>query len=208
GGAAAGATRQYGNISTPAAEQVVVDEGKSNIFLRGWFYLGAAGALGALLAWAICEPAFVDALDQRRWGNVIVMPLVLTLMCLGFGVAESLVERSFQKAAWRGLLVLPLGAVFGLLFNFIANVVYNIALSVCFELGVQTPRNPALWIARGFAWMVFGVAGGIGYGLVVRSSTKDRYGVLGGIIRAGLWGEGFYALAIGTHHGWRVRALG
>jgi len=208
GGAAAGAARQYGNISTPAAEQVVVDEGKSNIFLQGWFYLGAAGTLGALVAWAICETGFVDALDQRRWGNVIMMPLVLTLMCLGFGVAESLVERSFQKAAWRGLLVLPLGVVFGFVFDFIANIVYNIALSVCVELGVQTHKNPAVWIARGFAWMVFGVAGGIVYGLVDRSSTKVRYGILGGIIGAGLGGMIFDPIAMATHRGSPSRAVG
>ena len=208
GGAAAGAARQYGNISTPAAEQVVVDEGKSNIFLQGWFYLGVAGTLGALVAWAISEPGFVDALDQRRWGNVIMMPLVLTLMCLGFGVAESLVERSFQKAAWRGLLVLPLGVVFGFVFDFIANIVYNIALSVCVELGVQTHKNPAVWIARGFAWMVFGVAGGIVYGLVDRSSTKVRYGILGGIIGAGLGGMIFDPIAMATHRGSPSRAVG
>jgi Inner membrane component of T3SS, cytoplasmic domain len=208
GGAAAGTARQYGNISTPATEAVVVDEGKSNIFLQGWFYLGAAGALGALLAWAICEPAFLDAPDQHRWGNVWIMPLVLTLMCLGFGIAESLVERSFQKAAWRALVVLPLGAVFGFLFDFIANFVFQIALSICYELGVQTHRNPAVWIARGFAWMVFGVAGGIVYGLVDRSSTKVRYGILGGIIGAGLGGMIFDPIAMATHRGGPSRAVG
>jgi hypothetical protein len=206
--AAHGAARQYGNISTPGPEAVVVDEGKSNIFLQGWFYLGVAGMMGALLAWAICEPGFVDAREMHRWGNILLMPLVLSLMCLGFGVAESLVERSFRKAAWRGLLALPLGAVFGFLFDIFANFVFNIALAICFELGVQTYRNPAFWIARGIAWMVFGVAGGVVYGLVDRSATKVRYGILGGIIGAGLGGMMFDPIAMATNRGGPSRAVG
>jgi hypothetical protein len=200
--------RRYGNISTPSAEAAVVDEGKSKIFLQAWFYLGAAGMLGALLAWAICEPGFVDSRDAHGLGNTFIMPLVLTLMCIGFGVAESLVERSFQKAAWRGLLVLPLGFVFGFVFDFIANFVFNMALSIVFNLGVQTFRNPAFWIARGIAWMVFGVAGGVVYGLVDRSSTKVRYGILGGIIGAGLGGMLFDPIAIATGRGGPSRAVG
>ena len=70
GGAAAGAARQYGNISTPAAEQVVVDEGKSNIFLQGWFYLGVAGLVGAVVGWGICEPWFVDG-PPTHWVNYV-----------------------------------------------------------------------------------------------------------------------------------------
>src|SRR5262249_56975824 len=45
GGAVVGAARQYGNISTSATEAVAVDEGKSSIFLQGWLYLRASGAL-------------------------------------------------------------------------------------------------------------------------------------------------------------------
>jgi Inner membrane component of T3SS, cytoplasmic domain len=205
---AIGAARQYGNISTPGADAAaVIDEGKSNILLQGWFYLGVAGLLGALAGWGICEPAFADG-EGHRWGNLWIMPVVLTLMCLGFGAAESLVERSFRKAMWRGLLVLLVGVVFGFVFDFVAELVYQIALRICYELGVRTHTNPAAWIARGAAWMVFGVAGGIVYGLVDRSGKKVRYGILGGIIGAGLGGMIFDPISFATRTGLLSRAVG
>jgi MFS family permease len=209
GAAAAGTARQYGNIATPASDPVTVqDEGKSKFYLQGWFYLGTAGLLGALLAWGLCEPWFVDSLQTRGWGNVLLMPMLLTLMCLGFGITESLVERSFHKAAWRALLALLLGAVFGVVFDVFANVVYTIALSICRGLGVQTYTNPAAWIARGIAWMVFGVAAGLVYGIVDRSGKKIRYGILGGVIGAGLGGMIFDPISMLTNAGAPSRAVG
>jgi Inner membrane component of T3SS, cytoplasmic domain len=206
--AAPGTARQYGNIATPGADAAVVqDEGKSKIYLQGWFYLGVAGLLGALVGWGITEHAFVDG-EGHRWGNIWMMPLMLMLMCLGFGVAESLVERSLSKAWWRGLLASVLGIVFGFVFDRIASVIFAVAVMIVAELGVQTYRNPAFWIARGVAWMVFGVAGGLVYGIVDRSGKKIRYGILGGIIGAGLGGMIFDPIAMATHAGAPSRAVG
>jgi len=205
--AATSAVRQYGNIASPGAEPVIKDEGKSNIFLQGWFYLGVAGMLGAVLGWGICEPRFLDG-GGRLWGNFLIIPLVVALMCFGFGVAESIVERSLNKALWRGLLSLVLGFVGGIVFDQIANLIFVIAVGIVAELGVHTARNPAFWIARGMAWMVFGVAGGIVYGLVDRSGKKIRYGILGGIIGAGLGGMIFDPIALGTNAGAPSRAIG
>lgn len=202
-----GAARQYGNIAEGGAEPVVDDEGKSNIFLQGWFYLGAAGLLGALLAWIICEPAFVDG-QGHRWGNWAIIPLVVALMCLGFGIAESMVERSLRKALLRGLFSLLLGAVAGIVFNFLAGFIYLITEGIVFELGVRTNKNPAFWIARGVAWMVFGVAGGLVYGVVDKSGKKIRYGILGGIIGAGLGGAIFDPISLLTNAGGPSRAVG
>jgi Inner membrane component of T3SS, cytoplasmic domain len=208
-GAAATATgaRQYGNISTPGADLAVVDEGKSNIFLQGWFYLGAAGMLGALAGWAIGEPFFRDDAGHT-WMDRLLIPLVVAFMCLGLGVAESIVERSSQKALWRGLLALVLGVVGGFVFDFIANLIFLIVVGIVAEMGVQTYKNPAFWIARGVAWMVFGVAGGIIYGLVDRSGKKIRYGILGGIIGAGVGGMVFDPISMATSRGGPSRAVG
>jgi hypothetical protein len=207
GAPVAAGTKQYGSITSAGAEPVVTDEGKSKIFLQGWFYLGVAGLVGALAGWAICEPAFVDG-EGHSWGNYLIMALVLMLMCLGFGIAESLVERSLCKAAWRGLLALLLGFALGFVFDFVANRVYAIGLAICYELGVRTPANPTVWVARGIAWMVFGVAGGLVYGIVDRSGKKIRYGILGGIIGAGLGGMLFDPIAFATKAGAPSRAVG
>jgi len=73
---------------------------------------------------------------------------------------------------------------------------------------VQTYSNPAFWIARGLAWMVFGVAGGLVYGLVDRSGKKIRYGILGGVIGAGLGGMVFDPISMATKAGAPSRAVG
>lgn len=203
-----GSVRQYGNIASPDTEPLIEDEGRSNVFLQGWFYLGIAGMLGAVIGWAICEPRFIDGGDSRRWGNFIIIPLVVTLMCFGFGVAESIVERSLNKAIWRGLLSLVLGFVGGFVFDWIANIIFMITVGVVTELGVHTAKNPAFWIARGVAWMVFGIAGGIIYGVVDRSGKKVRYGILGGIVGAGLGGIIFDPIALATKAGAPSRAVG
>jgi hypothetical protein len=144
----------------------------------------------------------------HRWGNVWMVPGIITFMCIGFGIAESSVERSLQKALLRGLLALPLGVVLGFIFYFIANIIYNIGLGICASAGVQSFRNPAVWIARGIAWAVFGAAGGTVYGIVGQSMKKAKYGVLGGMIGAGIGGMIFDPIAMLTRGGGPSRAVG
>src|SRR5438552_15299253 len=183
----AGGAKVYGSINEASDPKTQVAEEKGSFLLQGWFYLGAAGLLGAIIGWGICEPRFVDSLDGgggRQWGNLFIIPLIVALLCVGFGIAESIVERSPKKALIRGGICLPLGIVFGFIFEFAANLIYTIGLGICAEMGVQTLRNPAVWIARGVAWMAFGAAGGVVYGIVGMSSKKTLYGVLGGVIGA------------------------
>lgn len=137
-----------------------------------------------------------------------MLPAIITFMCIGYGVSESAVERSARKAILRGLLALPLGVVLGFVFDLVANLIYNIALSVCAEAGVQSFRNPAVWIARGIAWMVFGAAGGLVYGIIGQSAKKGYYGVLGGVLGAGLGGTLFDPIAMLTKGGAPSRAIG
>jgi len=202
-----GGAKVYGSINEPADPQTQVAEEKGSILLQAWFYLGLAGLIGALIGWGICEPWFVDG-PSRRWGNVLIVPFIVALLCVGFGIAESVVERSAKKALTRGGISLPLGAVLGFIFEFIAGIIYAIGISICVELGAQTERNPALWIARGIAWMVFGAAGGVVYGIIGLSGKKMLYGVLGGVIGAGLGGLLFDPIALLTHGGAPSRAVG
>lgn len=199
--------KSYGSVTDAADQQPAAVEEKGSILLQGWFYLGLAGLVGAFGGWAICEPAFIDG-QGHRWGNTWIIPVIVTLMCLGFGIAESIVERSAKKALIRGALALPLGIVLGFVIEFIANIIYGIGISICVGLGAQTVRNPALWIARGVGWMVFGAAGGAIYGIVGQSSKKAMYGVLGGLIGAGLGGILFDPIAMLTHGGAASRAVG
>jgi len=206
--AAAAGAKQYGNIAAPADGPAVATEEKGHIFLKGWFYLGLAGLAGSLLGWGICEPYFSEAAGRRSWFSFFTLPVIVMLTCLGLGVAESIVERSGKKALIRGLLALALGAVFGIIFYIAAEFIYAILRQIIFSLGVQTNRNPAFWLVRGIAWAVFGVAGGIVYGLVDRSGAKTKYGILGGLIGAGLGGTVFDPISFATRTGSLSRAVG
>jgi len=199
--------RSYGTISEAAERAPTVTEERGSILLQGWFYLGVAGLLGAAVAWGLCEPGFVDG-PGGHWGNIIMVPGIITLMCIGYGVAESIVERSVTKALLRGLLALPLGIVLGFIFYFIANVIYNIFLAICAEAGVQSYRNPAVWISRAIAWAVFGAAGGTVYGIVGQSGKKAKYGIIGGLLGAGVGGLIFDPIAMATKGGAPSRAVG
>lgn len=198
--------KSYGNIHT-VSEAPVLPHEKGSILLQGWFYLGVAGLLGAFAGWAIAEPGFIDG-GGMRWGNVWMLPAMITLMCVGFGVAESLVERSLKKAFTRGGLALLLGIALGFGFDFGANAIYRIGLGVLFQMGVRSHHNPSVWVVRGFAWMVFGAAGGVVYGIIGQSSKKTAYGVLGGAIGAGLGGMIFDPISFVTHGGAVSRVVG
>jgi hypothetical protein len=204
----AGGARVYGSINEPADSDTPVAEEKGSILLQAWFYLGLAGLTGALIGWGVCEPSFVDGPQSgMHWGNWFMTPLIIALLCVGFGIAESIVERSPKKALIRGGICLPSGIVLGFIFHFIAGFIFVIGMSIVAEMGAQT-GNPAFWIVRGIAWMVFGAAGGVLYGLIGLSGKKILYGVLGGVIGAGLGGLLFDPIALLTHGGAPSRAVG
>jgi hypothetical protein len=204
----ASAAKSYGSINDAADKAPVVADERGSFLLQGWFYLGAAGFLGAMLGWGLCEPGFVDGAGANRWGNILLLPAIITFMCIGFGVSESIVERSLAKALLRGVLALPLGIILGFIFQFVANVIYTLGLGLCAQMGVVSFRNPAAWIARGMAWAVFGAAGGTIYGIVGQSFKKAKYGIIGGLLGAGVGGVIFDPIAMATKGGAPSRAVG
>jgi Inner membrane component of T3SS, cytoplasmic domain len=198
--------KSYGSIHEPAAPEIAAQE-KGSFFLKGWVYLGLAGFAGAMLGWGIAEPGFVDA-SGRHWGNIWLIPLIVTLMSSGFAIAESIVERSARKAVIRVAISLPLGIVLAFVLDVIANVIYNLGLGICRAAGVQSFHNPTVWIARAVAWAAFGVGGGLVYGIVGKSGKKTGYGALGGAIGAAVGGLIFDPISFATHGGAASRAVG
>ena len=206
--AVAGA-RSYGNINAAIADtEPVRPEERPSLLLQGWFYLGAAGLVGAVAGWGICEPHFIDGAEGQMWGNVWLLPMVTTMMLICFALSESMVERSVKKAATRLAMVIPLGVVFGFVFNWVANVVYAIDLQTIYALGVRTQRNPAWWIARAVAWAAFGVAAGLTYGVVGKAAKKAKFGVIGGALGAFVGGLAFDPIALLFDGGAQSRAFG
>ena len=197
-------TASYGNIAQPIAAKAIAQ--KPSIFFHAWFYLGAGGLLGSLTAWAIAEPGYVDG-PVEAWGNLWLMPMVVSFMCVGLAVAESLLERSRPKVLRRAALSLLLGTVLGFFLNRVADLIYNAGLNLCGAAAVKA-MSPSLWVARGVAWAVIGIAGGIVYGVVGRSAKKAAYGMLGGALGAALGGVIFDPISLLTHGGAPSRAIG
>jgi len=175
-----------------------------------------AGLIGALIGWGICEP-FIPSGMLASYSDVfwvlMLIPSVLVFMCLAFSIAESIVERSLRKALQRALLSIPLGLVFSIMLLFLGGFVYGLGLRICQEMGinvrsVEGMRNPATWVARGLAWMVFASAAGIVYGLVDRSMRKGKYGVIGAVLGGGLGGFVFNPINAATRHDSVSRAVG
>lgn len=200
--------RSYGNISSAFADSGPArPEERPSILLQGWFYLGAAGLIGAVAGWGICEPHFLDGGGQL-WGNYWLLPMVTTLMLTCFALAESIVERSWKKALTRLAMVIPLGIVFGFVFSGVADNIYGIGLHAMYAMGMRTFHNPAWWVARAIGWASFGVASGLTYGLVGKSAKKAKFGVIGGAIGAFVGGLAFDPISLAFSGGAQSRAFG
>jgi hypothetical protein len=200
------APKSYGRISSGPASAAREKSGGS-LLMKAWFYLGVAGFAGAFLAWAVCEPFIVDGPRQQNAAGLLLFPLMVILMSSRFGIAESAVERSAKKGIQKGILSIVLGTVLGIIFYVVCHITYNVLL-VAF--GVKSPQEPAWWLARGIAWAMFGIVGGIVYGVVDRAGKKCLYGVIGGVIGAGIGGLLFdpIYLALSAQSGALSRAVG
>lgn len=186
--------RQWGSISnTPAgsAHASMMTASGGSFFLKSWVYLGIAGAAGAFLAWALAEPSLADVKGEEGWGNDWIVVLVIIFICVGLALAESIAERSTQKAIVRGFLALILGLALGWVFDKLADNIYEVGRQSIPKLGFEKDlHNPVIWLViwfvRGIAWMVFGISCGIVYGIVGKSPKKGLYGVIGGVLGAGV----------------------
>jgi hypothetical protein len=204
-------SRSWGRVDSALPHVAAASAaGAANIFFKTWVYLGLAGLAGAFMGWAVFEPFFSDPNHgPPRVGNLIMFPAISMLVALGFAVAESVVERSWRKAVSRAVIAIVLGIVFGFIVHIIATVVYHIGLRFLYGIGSPvSSSNPLHWLVRSIAWCVLGVTGGIVYGIAGRSLKKSLYGVIGGIIGAGIGGLVFDPISNFTRIGAPSRCIG
>lgn len=202
--------RSWGTISPQGYPAAHATTKGGSVFLRGWFYLGLAGLLGAFLAWIFSEPSFEDG-SYPGWGNTFIFPLMVTMMSIGFGTAESIVERTWMRAILRGLASTGLGIVLGLVFYVLANIVFGLFSGLLVNMGADADTldgNPIFWLIRSIAWAVFGMAGGLIFGIVSKSGKKTSYGMLGGVIGAAVGGLVFDPISLLTGGAEASRAIG
>ncbi len=204
--AAPGGARDWGSIAD-ALPEIPVASGQPSVWLKAWFYLGVAGLASAFLAWAVCEPTFEDR-GRSTFPGTAMFQIMTVLISVALGTAESIVERSPRKAALRTLLSLIAGTILGTLFYFLGSFVYTMLVRILLDFGLIDKHHPALWCARALAWAAFGVSGGLVYGLVDQSGRKCLYGVLGGMLGAGLGGLLFDPIFMVTDQAFLSRAIG
>lgn len=202
--AAAGQGKSYGSIAT-APRGGDEAAGVGWVFRCSWVYLGISGLLGALLGWAVCEPFVHEGQPGVNGALILMLPLVVALVCLGFALSETWVEQTYEKALERGLLSVLGGALLGAVFCFAGSLVFNLMLRI---LSPQSNREFSFWLGRATGWAVFGVVGGLVYGWLGRSGKKCLYGVIGGVLGAGLGGLLFDPISLGTQGGGLSRGVG
>jgi hypothetical protein len=175
--------RDYGSVNALPSN---IDT-KGPLWLKSWFYLGAAGLIGAFLAWAVCEPTFNDLSDTSGFGNIFIFPLMAVLMSVGFASIESAISQAWSEFFKKAFLAIFVGGVLAFIATFVASLIYTAGLAVVIGnktdlTGQELLSTPGIWFARAFAWLVFGAVAGLIYGLFDKSGKKILYGLLGGML--------------------------
>lgn len=167
-----------------------------------------AGAIGAVIAWAVMEPTALmpDVETPVGYTAIFVIGLVSGLMIgLLLGLAEGMSSaspRDIARCAAGGALFGAAGGILGLTFG---NAVYNAMYSAAGG-GAGTQRLPShstpgivafvlLLIGRGFGWALIGGFIGLSQGIAAGSTQKMVNGAVGGLIGGGLGGSVFEILA-------------
>lgn len=202
--------RTWGTISENQFLEASKETTDASILLKGWFYLGLAGLIGAFLAWIFCEPSFEDVYESSWWGKMM-FPLMTILICVSFGTIESVVERSWKKSFRKGLSSCGLGLTIGFIFAILAGFLFIFFSMLLVNLGISERNlatNPFFWLSRGLAWALFGMAGGLIFGIVSKSGRKTSFGILGGVIGGFIGGLFFDPISLLTNGGEASRAIG
>src|SRR5208283_882530 len=107
------------------------------IIYSSWFYLSIAAGLGALLAWALVEPFFVEGAAERGefvLANFLLFPGVAGGIGLFLGAAEGLMCRNVGRAFLCGLVGLGIGLGGGLVSGFVGGIIFVIMKGIAFGM--------------------------------------------------------------------------
>lgn len=129
--------------------------------------------------------------------NLTLFGLIAGLVGLAIGAADGLICRAMSRALLGGGIGLLVGVVGGVIFGVLGSLVYGL-LSGLAQVGsgegfrqLSTFGFVAQTASRAFAWMLAGMAMGLGQGIALRSMRLFLYGLLGGIL-GGLIGGLFF----------------
>ena len=170
-----------------------------NLTNKAWFYLGVAGLLAGLVAWAGQE--LIIARDVQFQSRVQVQirmgfwfAFVGAVLAAGIGSAEGVVSRSGTQIARGVCLGLPVGAVGGFVAGFLAQGVYSELLSN----GSGDIDTATVIFARSVAWALCGGVAAASFGATYLSGKRALLGLIGGLVGGLIGGVLFDVVAIST----------
>lgn len=163
------------------------------VIYSSYFYLGCAGAVGALVAWGLIEP-YLDEGQGVQHKNIIpwllLFPMVAGFVGLFLGAAEGIMCRNFPRALLSASVGLGIGFVGGLISLIPTGIVF--ALMTKLAVGSrpvseqnQFPHGFPLLVfimGRGAAWSLAAIPAGIGQGIALREKKVIWNGVLGAVL--------------------------
>jgi Inner membrane component of T3SS, cytoplasmic domain len=166
------------------------------VIYSSYFYLSLASGLGAMVAWMIMEPFFVEHMAVQgqqgfRWANFLLFPTVAGSIGMFLGAAEGIMCRNMERALLCASVGLGIGLLGGMAAVFLAGIIFFISIMLAASTtnqqlgGADGPRGLALLIimmGRASAWAVASIPAGIGQGIALRESKVIVNGLLGGVL--------------------------
>ncbi len=185
------------------------------------FYLGLAGALGGLAAWALLEPYINESMFARGQRpsasefRSLMIALLLLFPSVGGGVglfvgaAEGVVSRNLIKGLLGGSIGLAVGFVGAAVSLFVGGTVFSIFSGIAQSIqgpsigdGARVMAFVVLTTGRSIAWATAACTAGLGQGIAMRSGKMVWTGILGGMMGGALGGllfDPLDRLLVGPH---------
>ena len=181
------------------------------VLYSSYFYLSMAGGLGALVAWMILEPFFVDndaqagGPEKFQWVNFLLFPTVAGSIGMFLGAAEGIICRNPTRSLLCASVGLGIGFLGGLLALIAASILFAISVGLSLAASrreVQPGEMPnglgflVLMMGRATAWSVASIPAGIGQGIALREMKVVVNGLLGGVLGGLLGGMLFDPISV------------
>jgi hypothetical protein len=134
------------------------------------------------------EKTLTQLRAQHTAASLLLFPMVAGLVGLCLGAADGIVCRMPRRAILSGLVGLLIGVLGGFVSEFVAGLAYEPLSHLATRQGLgEGGKLPpfAFFVqmtGRGIAWLLAGMAMGLGQGIALRSKRLLLYGFLGGIV--------------------------
>ena len=177
------------------------------IFYSSYFYLSVAGAMGALVAWALLEPFIHEGVRVQAESTLLrlaVFPTVAGFIGLFMGAVEGIMCRNLSRAVISAVVGLGIGFGGGLVTLFPAGLLFSLTIVLAAHVeghlnrgdGLSGPALLIVMMGRSAAWAIAAIAAGIGQGIALRQTKVLVNGLVGAVLGGLLGGLLFEPISL------------